>query len=253
MDDDELSARLKNDRFPRSAKYPSRWMVDNCMGPNPVWLAEWLCEVMPLEPGMRVLDLGCGKASSSIFLAKEFGVDVWATDLWIEAGENWTRVREAGLEGRVHPVHAEAHALPFAEGFFDALFSIGTYHYFGTDELYLGYYSSFVKPGGDIGMVVPGVVEEQETLPPPHLAKWWPWNFCAFHTPEWWRRTWERTGLVTVEVADLLEDGWRHWLQWNEACDLDRQGKPDWEADMLREDAGRVLGLTRVLGRRLPD
>ena len=35
-----------------------------------------------LEPGMRVLDLGCGKGLSSIFLAKEFGVQVWAADLW---------------------------------------------------------------------------------------------------------------------------------------------------------------------------
>ena len=29
---------------------------------------------MELEPGMRVLDMGCGKAISSIFLAKEFDV-----------------------------------------------------------------------------------------------------------------------------------------------------------------------------------
>ena len=40
---------------------------------------------MPIEPGMKVLDLGCGKAMSSIFLAREFRVSVWATDLWIPA------------------------------------------------------------------------------------------------------------------------------------------------------------------------
>jgi len=37
---------------------------------------------------MRVLDLGCGKALSSIFLAKEYGTQVWATDLWISATDN---------------------------------------------------------------------------------------------------------------------------------------------------------------------
>ena len=62
---------------------------------------------MELKPGMRVLDMGCGKAVSSIFLAKEFGVQVWATDLWIEASENWPRVQKAGPEGQVFPVHAE--------------------------------------------------------------------------------------------------------------------------------------------------
>ncbi|MEZ5227484.1 MAG: hypothetical protein R2710_12635 [Acidimicrobiales bacterium] len=46
------------------------------MGPNALWLTEALTEVMTIEPGMKVLDLGCGKAMSSIFLAKEFGAQV---------------------------------------------------------------------------------------------------------------------------------------------------------------------------------
>jgi len=106
-------------QFPRSQKYDLQWMVEDQMGPNVVWLAEGLMQIMELKPGMRVLDMGCGKAVSSIFLAKEFGVQVWATDLWIEAGENWQRVQKAGMEGKVFPVHGEAHSLPFADGFFD--------------------------------------------------------------------------------------------------------------------------------------
>ena len=58
------------------------------MGPNALWLMEALAEVLPIEPGMRVLDLGCGRAMTSIFLAKEFGAEVWATDLWIDASAN---------------------------------------------------------------------------------------------------------------------------------------------------------------------
>ena len=42
------------------------------MGPNVFWLAEALSQVMDLQPGMRVLDMGCGKAISSIFLARDF-------------------------------------------------------------------------------------------------------------------------------------------------------------------------------------
>ena len=76
---------LKNDNFPRSSKYDPEWVLKGWMGPNVLWLTEFLCEKMDLKPGMRVLDLGCGKALSSVFLAKEYGVQVWATDLWKSA------------------------------------------------------------------------------------------------------------------------------------------------------------------------
>lgn len=69
---------LRNDRFPLASKYDPQWVIENQMGPNALWLMEWLCRDMHLRPGMRVLDMGCGKAISSIFLAKEFGVQVWA-------------------------------------------------------------------------------------------------------------------------------------------------------------------------------
>src|SRR5271165_7107737 len=82
MTNEELTARLARPRFPRSSKYDGRWILDNMMGPHVLWLAECLSEVIELKPGMRVLDLGCGKAISSIFLAKEFGVQVVAADLW---------------------------------------------------------------------------------------------------------------------------------------------------------------------------
>jgi cyclopropane fatty-acyl-phospholipid synthase-like methyltransferase len=81
VNDADLNARLAKKRFPRASKYDARWIIDNLMGPHVLWLAEYLCEALALSPGMRVLDLGCGKAVSSIFFAKEFGVDVVACDL----------------------------------------------------------------------------------------------------------------------------------------------------------------------------
>jgi cyclopropane fatty-acyl-phospholipid synthase-like methyltransferase len=70
------------------------------MGPNVLWLTEWLAGAMSLEAGMRVLDMGAGRAISSIFLAAEYGVDVWANDLWISATEYWARIRAAGSASR---------------------------------------------------------------------------------------------------------------------------------------------------------
>ena len=242
----ELAAALRLDAFPRAAAYAPEWMLGNLMGPNAVWLAEALCRVLRLKPGMRVLDMGCGRAISSIFLAREFGLQVWATDLWVPASDNWGRVRAEALEGQVFPIHAEAHALPFADGFFDAMLSLDAYHYFGTDDLYLPAFARFARPGAQIGIVVPGLRAEFPGELPPHLAPYWQADFWSFHSPEWWRAHWERSGLVDVRVADMLPDGWQHWLRWLEVAGEHGFPSSASEAAMLREDAGRTLGFTRV-------
>jgi cyclopropane fatty-acyl-phospholipid synthase-like methyltransferase len=246
----DLVARLSLDQFPRSARYDPGWVMKNLMGPNVLWLAEAMSQVMTLEPGMRVLDMGCGKALSSIFLTREFGVRVWATDLWIAATDNWQRICAAGLQDQITPIHAEAHALPFADGFFDAAISLDAYHYFGTNDLYLGYYSRFVRPGGQIGIVVPGLDHEFSESVPEHLAPYWERDFWSFHSPTWWRRLWERTGLVEIAQADLVPHGWEHWLRWLEVCAAQGARHSPQEAEMLRVDAGRNLGFSRVLARR---
>ncbi len=220
------------------------------MGPNVLWLTEALTQVMELEPGMRVLDMGCGKAVSSIFLAKEYGVQVWATDLWVKASDNWERIRSAGLEDRVFPIHAEAHSLPFAEKFFDALVSLDAYHYFGTDNLYMDYYSSFAKSDGQIGIVVPGLVREFTRGLASHLEPFWESDYWSFHSPGWWRDNWENTGKMKVLVADLVPDGWKHWLKWLEVCGAQGAPSDPKEMEMLRADEGRNLGFTRVFARK---
>ena len=96
--------RLLSDRFPRSSQYHPDWVMEGAFGAHPLWLAEWLSTAMDLQPGMRVLDLGCGRAKSSVFLAREFGVQVWATDLWISATENLQRIRDAGVEDGVFSI-----------------------------------------------------------------------------------------------------------------------------------------------------
>jgi hypothetical protein len=83
------------------------------MGPNPLWLLEDLLKDVVLEPGMRVLDLGCGRGLTSTFLAKEYDVDVVAADLWIKASANRERFSRDGVSTQVTAVDVEAHALPF--------------------------------------------------------------------------------------------------------------------------------------------
>lgn len=233
-------------RFPRSAKYNFEWIKEGSMGSHALLMAEWLCERMDLRPGMRMLDLGCGRAKSSIFLAREFGVEVWATDLWIAATENWQRVRDAGLEERVFPIHADARALPFAAEFFDAITALDCYSYFGTDDLYLNYLVQFVKSGGPIGIAGAGFVDEIPSPVPEHLRAEWSHDFWCLHSAAWWRRHWERTGLVDIVAADSMADGWKLWSRWQRAAWPDNKG----EIAMVEADAGRNLTYIRLVGRR---
>src|SRR5689334_10413248 len=149
----DLHSALSSARYPRSSGYDAEWIVERPMGPHPLWCVESLMEKLTLEPGMRVLDLGCGAAVSSVFLAREYGVEVWAADLWTDPTDNWDRIRTFDVADRVHPIRAEARELPFARGYFDAVVSIGAYHYFGTEARYLAYLLNFLKPQGSVGFV----------------------------------------------------------------------------------------------------
>jgi cyclopropane fatty-acyl-phospholipid synthase-like methyltransferase len=240
--------------YPLSNKYDGRWVIEGQMGPNPLWLLESLTQKLSLRPNLRVLDLGCGKALTSIFLAKEFGVRVWASDLWNDPHDNLKRIRAAGVEDLVCPVRAEAHDLPFAHGFFDLIVSVDAYHYFGTDDLYLGYITKFLSDGGQIGIVSPALREEGDGSAPEHLRPFWEWEFCAFHSADWWRRHWSKSGRVTVETAEFSKDGWRDWLRWFELVEPTLEEgwmKTNYqkEVQMLRADAGKCLGFVRLVGR----
>ena len=88
------------------------------------------------------------RAWGTNFSRREFDVQVWATDLWFSASENLQRIRDAGAENGVFLIHADARSPPFATDFFDAIVSIDSFVYYGTDDLYLNYLARFVKPGG---------------------------------------------------------------------------------------------------------
>jgi SAM-dependent methyltransferase len=238
------------ERFPRSNLYNPEWLVAGCSGgANALWLAEWLTSGVELRPGMRVLDLGCGRALSSIFLHREFQVEVWATDLWFSSTENLQRIRDARAEDGVYPIHADARSLPFGDDFFDAIVSIDSFPYYGTDELYLNYVSHFVKPGGQIAIAGAGLMRELEGSVPEQLSVWWEPIMHCLHSAPWWRSHWERMGIVDVELADSMPDGWKYWLQWQKVVAPGNLA----EIRAIESDAGAYMGYVRVVARRLRD
>jgi cyclopropane fatty-acyl-phospholipid synthase-like methyltransferase len=239
--------QLVSEQFPRASRYNPDWILASASGgANALWVTEWLATALDLRPGMRVLDLGCGRASSSIFLRREFGVQVWAADLWFSASENMQRILDAEVADGVFPVQADARALPFAPDFFDAIVCIDAFFYFGTDDLYLNYLARFVKPNGLIGIAGAGLMQEIEGSPPDHLREWWTQDLWCLHSAAWWRRHWERTRIVDVDVADTMPEGWQRWLDWHHAVAPDNRA----EIEALEADRGSYLGYVRVVGRR---
>ncbi len=241
--------RLMSERFPRASAYNPAWVIANSMGSNALWIAEWLASGMELKRDMRVLDLGCGRGATSVFLAREFGVRVWAADLWISAAENIQRIRDAGVEDRVMPLHVDARGLPFAPGYFDAITCIDAFSYFGTDDLYLNYLANFVRPGGQIGVAGAGLAEEISGAVPEHLRGMWTQDFWCLHSAAWWRRHWERTGIVSIDAADSMEEAWKVWLEWQETA----HPMNTLEIETVRADRGRYLSYIRMIGRRRAD
>jgi SAM-dependent methyltransferase len=211
---------LRRANYPRSARYDLQWQVDQCMGPHPLWLLEDVLHDVELRPGLRVLDLGCGLGMTSIFLAREYGLHVVAADHWISAADNQRRFDRAGLADRIEAVDAEAHALPFQPAEFDAIISIGAYHYFGTDDLYIGYISRFLRPGGILVVAVPGSVAEPRELGglPEHVRDLCGPEALSFHTHDWWRFHWNESRHVTVTTARSQPHGCDDWLLWCRIC-----------------------------------
>lgn len=253
---ENLKSTLCKSEFPLSSRYEAEWILENQMGPHALWLIEWLLEALPLRPGMRVLDLGCGRSLTSIFMARECGVQVWATDLWISPEHNRKRAEAAGVASSVFPLRAEAHALPFSENFFDAIVSIDAYHYFGTDVLYLGYLSRFLKTDGHVGIVVPGLMQPITDVPG-HLAQpqsngkvFWEDECWSFKTQDWWREHWSRNGGITRVRVDTLKEGWRYWYEFEKVLEAEGRLVFPSDAEALALDRGRYIGFVRAIGQR---
>ena len=136
--------------YKRTEKYNIDLVNQKIMGPNPLKLEEELMKDNNIKSGSVVMDLGSGQGITSIFLVKEYGFKVYATDLWSDPEENRKFFTEMGLtEEEIIPVKMDATDLKYEKEFFDAVVSTDSYNYFGRDEKYLDEkLLPFIKKGG---------------------------------------------------------------------------------------------------------
>ncbi|MBB4304991.1 cyclopropane-fatty-acyl-phospholipid synthase [Rhodobium orientis] len=109
---------------------------------------EMICRKLRLQPGERLLDIGCGWGSLITYAAEHYGVEAVGVTLSEEQAELAEhRIKERGLSDRVSVELRDYRAL---SGEFDKIASIGMFEHVGIDNAD-GYFSSvrkLLKPRG---------------------------------------------------------------------------------------------------------
>ena len=214
--------------FPKANSFPAGVVKAKIMGPNPLKLEEELMELAARAVGATsaipcdsvVLDLGSGTGITSAMLAREYGFVTYAADLWTDPSDNMRFFEELGLSGRdIVPLKVDAtQGLPFAHGFFDAVVSIDSYHYFGRDAAFLGEkLLPYVKSGGLLAVAIPGMKRDcHEALPGCLLKSWTPDQLDYMHDASWWRELLSQTEgveILAVEEMSCTPEAWADWLE----------------------------------------
>ena len=242
MDVDDAVAALRSpDRtaYPELERYSREEIYRDCCGGGALYLAVRMVRTMTLRPGDIVLDLGCGKGETSIFLARHYGVQVIALDLWTPATFLHEKIVTRGWRERVVPLNLDVTGrLPFAESYFDAIFSMNSFSFYGGSVGFLRHLLPHLRRGGQlcIGSEVlsdeftaeqlasPPAVYSYRLPPPNEGVDVFEDDFKRQHTPHWWSELFVRSGWLDVEQCHILEDAdvlYEDLVRYEHECDVD--------------------------------
>lgn len=111
-----------------------------------------LLESSHMDQGSKVLDIGCGKGTTSVLLAQKYGCNVVGLDQSEDLLHQATALaKRKGLENKVSFRVGDALNLPFADGEFDRAFGQAVLILVGDKKKAIQEALRVTKPGGYIG------------------------------------------------------------------------------------------------------
>ena len=220
---DTIAAFRTPDRsqYPELDGYTRDELYEDRFGGGGLYLAAQMARTMRLRAGDIVLDLGCGKGAASLFLAEHWGVKVVAVDLWTSATFLNRKFAARGYRNQIVPLHLDVtHELPFAEDYFDAVFCMNSFNFYGGNIEFLRHLLKHIRPGGQLCIgseVLTDEFTEEQLENPPYVYAFrlpppnenvdvFQDDFKKQHTPRWWRELFESSGLLQVEHCQELSD-----------------------------------------------
>lgn len=199
-------------------------------------LGPTLVDAAAVAPGQRVLDVAAGSGNAAIPAAIA-GASVVASDLTPELLETGRRQAEHhGVE--IDWREADAEAMPFADGEFDAVLScvgvmFAPHHQAAADEML-----RVTKPGGTIGLLSwtpEGFIGEMFATMKPYAPPPPP----GTQPPPLWGREEHVRGLLGDEVTDVEASV--------ETLTVDRFGHPDEFRDYFKRNYGPTIAVYRSI------
>lgn len=110
-------------------------------------------ELLDLEPGVKVADLGCGVGGPMITIAKTTGASITGLNLNAHQIERGRRaVRRAGLEETCSFLLANFMDVPLEDGCFDAAYSFDAVCHAPRTDLCFKEFYRLLRPGGELAL-----------------------------------------------------------------------------------------------------
>jgi ubiquinone/menaquinone biosynthesis C-methylase UbiE len=130
----------------------ARYLLGESFHPGGLQMTRRLGDLLRLNSDSRVLDVACGKGTTAIFLAKEFGCQVVGIDYGmknVEAARALAQVEQVeGLQFE----RSDAETLPFADASFDVVICECAFCTFPQKALAAAEFFRVLRPGGRVGI-----------------------------------------------------------------------------------------------------
>jgi SAM-dependent methyltransferase len=119
------------------------WLMSPLIAHGNRALNHWTVRTLAIQPGERVLDVGCGAGMGLARVASG-----GATAVGVDISPVMLRAARRRLGRRGHIGHANANDLPYAEGLFDAAYAVNVLYFWPDAIATLREIRRVLRPGG---------------------------------------------------------------------------------------------------------